>query len=106
LFLGAVGIYGVVSYGVSQRTDEIGVRQAVGADTATIRRLVLRNGMLLASVGIGLGLAAALAMGRVISSLLYAVTPYDLVALLGGSVVFLAVAALASALPAERASRV
>jgi putative ABC transport system permease protein len=106
LFLGAVGIYGVVSYGVSQRTAEIGVRQAIGADAGTIRKLVLRNGMLLAASGIGFGLIAAVAMGRLISSLLYAISPYDVVALVGGSAVFLAVAALASAIPAERASRI
>lgn len=106
LFLGAVGIYGVISYSVSQRTPEMGVRQAIGADAESIRRLVLREGIVLAGVGIALGLAVAVLMGRVISALLYATSPYDPVTLILGSVVFLAVAALASALPAARAARI
>lgn len=106
LFLGTVGIYGVISYGVSQRAGEIGVRQALGADSGAVRKLVLRDGMLLAGAGIVLGLVAAVMLGRVISSLLYGVSPYDVVTLIGGSVVFLGVAALASAIPAARAARI
>ena len=104
LFLGAVGIYGVISLVVSQRIGEIGVRQALGADSRTVRQLILGQGMRLAAVGVALGLVAALMMGRVISSLLYGVRPYDFVTLIGGSLIFLVVAALASAIPSGRAA--
>jgi putative ABC transport system permease protein len=106
LFLGAVGIYGVISYGVSQRTGEIGVRQALGADRGRIRRSVLGEGMRLAGIGVAIGLVLSVAMGRVIASLLYGVSPYDALTLGGGLLVFLAVAGLASTLPAARASRI
>ena len=75
LFLGSVGIYGVISFTVSQRTGEIGVRQALGADGPAIRRLVLAQGMRLAVTGILLGLGGALAMGQIMSSLLFGVSP-------------------------------
>jgi predicted permease len=106
LFLGAVGVYGVMSYTVSQRTGEIGVRQALGADSAAVRKMVLLQGVGLAGVGVALGLAGALALGRVVSSLLYGVSSYDIATLVGGALVFLAVAAAASAIPSRRASRI
>ena len=106
LFLGAIGIYGVISYGVVQRTGEIGVRQALGAEPSAVRGLILRDGLVVAGTGIVLGLATAALMGRFIASLLYGVSPYDVVTLVGGSVVFLIVAALASAIPARRAARI
>lgn len=106
LFLGAVGIYGVISYMVSQRTGEIGVRQAIGANSRDVRRLILRQGMILAAAGVALGLVGAVAIGRIIASLLYGISPYDPVTLIGGSLIFLAVAALASALPSARAAAI
>jgi ABC-type antimicrobial peptide transport system permease subunit len=106
LFLGAIGIYGVISYGVVQRTGEIGVRQALGAEPSAVRGLTLRDGLVVAGIGIVLGLVTATLMGRFIASLLYGVCPYDVVTLAGGSVVFLLVAALASAIPARRAARI
>ncbi len=106
LFLGSVGIYGVISYTVSQRTGEIGVRQALGADGPAVRRLILTQGMRLALTGILLGLGGALAMGRVISSLLFDVSPYDAWALVGGSVLFLTAAAVASLIPSARAASI
>ena len=106
LFLGSVGIYGVISYTVSQRTGEIGVRQALGADGPAIRRLVLAQGMRLAVTGILLGLGGALALGQVMSSLLFGVSPRDIQALAGGSGLFLAAAALASLIPAVRAAEI
>jgi putative ABC transport system permease protein len=106
LFLGAVGIFGVISYIVSRRTVELGVRQALGADAGMVRRLVLSQGMRLAAAGVALGVLASLALGRVIAALLFDVSPYDSVTLAGGALIFLAVAALASALPAERAARI
>jgi ABC-type antimicrobial peptide transport system permease subunit len=106
LFLGAIGIYGVMAYGVVQRTAEIGVRQALGADRRSVFGLILRDGLVMAAIGIALGLAAALALGQVLSSLLYGVSPYDLVTLIGGVVVFVAVAFLASVIPVSRAVRI
>jgi ABC-type antimicrobial peptide transport system permease subunit len=106
LFLGAVGIYGVMAYGVVQRTAEIGVRQALGADRRSVFGLILRDGLVMAATGIVPGLAAAMALGQVLSSLLYGVSPHDLVMLVGGGVVFLGVGLLASAIPVSRAVRI
>jgi len=106
LFLGAVGVYGVTSYTVSERTGEIGVRQALGADGGTVRGMVLGEGMRLALIGVVIGLAGALALGRVVASLLFGVSPYDAVTLAAGSVIFLVVAALATVIPARRASAI
>jgi ABC-type antimicrobial peptide transport system permease subunit len=106
LFLGAIGIYGVISYVVSNRTTEIGVRQALGADARRIRGAVLAQGMTLAGIGVVLGVALALVMGRYIASLLFEVSAYDAFTLTGGAAVFLVVAALASTIPALRASRI
>jgi ABC-type antimicrobial peptide transport system permease subunit len=104
LFLGAVGIYGVLSYVVSLRTQEIGTRLALGATPSAVLRMVLSQGMRLAGVGALMGLVAALALGRVIVALLYGVSPVDSVTLVATSAIFLAVAALASLLPAARAA--
>ena len=105
LFLGSVGIYGVISYIVSQRTSEIGVRLALGADSGQVRGMILMQGMRLAGAGVVIGLLAAAAMGQLLTSLLYGVSPLDPLTLVGGSVVFLAVAALAGVIPARRAAR-
>jgi predicted permease len=105
LFLGSVGIYGVLSYVASQRTAEMGVRLALGADAATVRKIILSQGMLLAVIGVSMGLAGAFALGGVMSSMVYGVSPADPVTLVGVSVVFLAVAAGASLVPAARAAR-
>lgn len=105
LFLGAVGIYGVLSYVAAQRTGEMGVRLALGADAPVVRQMILWQGLRLAGVGIVAGLIVAGAGGRVLASLLYGVSPFDPVTLVGGSAVFLAVAAAASLVPAWRASR-
>ena len=106
LFLGAVGIYGVMAYGVAQRTGEIGVRQALGADRASVFRLILGDGLRMDALGIVAGLAASVGLGRALSSLLYGVSPYDSVTLLLAAVVFLAVGVLASAIPVSRAVRI
>jgi predicted permease len=106
LLLAAVGLYGVTSYSVVQRTREIGIRMALGAGRVDVRRLVVRQGLRLVAVGAVLGTAGALALTRVISSLLFGVSPTDPVAF-GGVVLLLAtVAILASWLPARRAARV
>jgi putative ABC transport system permease protein len=106
LFLGAVGIYGVISYAVTQRTVELGIRQALGADGGRIRGMVLRQGVGLAAVGMVIGLLGALAMGKVMTTLLYGVSEFDPLTFVSGCVVFLAVAVLASLLPAQRAANI
>lgn len=105
LFLGAIGIYGVISYVAVQRTSEIGVRLALGADAVGVRRMILMQGMRVAGIGVLIGLLASLAMGRLLTSLLYGVSPFDPLTLVGGSVIFLGVAAVAGIIPARRAAR-
>lgn len=105
LFLGSVGVYGVISYVASQRTAEIGVRMALGADPWGVRNMILMQGMRIAGAGVLIGLLAAAAMGRLLTSLLYGVSPLDPLTLVGGSVIFLAVAALAGVIPARKAAR-
>jgi putative ABC transport system permease protein len=106
LALAAVGIYGVLSYLVSQRTHEIGIRLAVGADRMQVLRMILRQGVTLAVAGIAIGLAGAFALTGMMASLLYQVQPSDPVTFAAVSVALIAVAAFASYLPALRATRV
>ena len=106
LLLGAIGIYGVISYMVSLRTREIGVRMALGAQSRQVRRMVVRQGLVLAVIGVAIGLAGALALARLISSLLYGIAPYDPVTLASVTLGLLVVAAVASWLPAMRAARI
>ena len=105
LALGVVGIYGVISYIVSQRTREIGVRMAVGADRRDVIRMVLRQGMFLAGIGVVVGLVAAMGLTRLMSSLLYGVEATDPVTFGVVAATLVAVALAASYLPALRASR-
>jgi predicted permease len=104
LFLGAVGIYGVLSHVVSLRTPEIGTRLALGASPGAVRRMVLSQGMRVSGIGVLIGLVAARALGRVIVGQLYGVSPVDPATLAVASAIFLTVAALASWLPAARAA--
>lgn len=104
LFLGSVGIYGVLSYLVSQRAAEIGIRSALGARPGKVLGMVLSQAMRLAGLGVLIGVTAVLSLGRVIAALLYAISPVDLVTLVAVSVIFMAVAVLASLLPAIRAA--
>jgi putative ABC transport system permease protein len=106
LLLGLVGIYGVVSYVVTQRTREIGVRMALGATGASVRRMVVRQGLGLAGIGIGVGLVIAFWASRLMDSLLYGVSAQDPVTYGLVAVTLLAVAALASWIPARRAAGV
>ena len=106
LLLGAIGIYGVISYMVSLRTREIGVRMALGARSQQVRRMIVRQGMGLATIGIAIGLVGAVGLSRLISSLLYGVAPHDPFTLVGVTVSLLIVAAVASWLPAMRAARI
>ncbi|MGO9271409.1 MAG: ABC transporter permease [Terriglobia bacterium] len=106
MVLAAVGIYGVISYSVSQRTHEIGVRMALGAGRSDVLWLVVGKGFALAVVGVAVGLAGALALTRFLSSLLFGVRPTDPVIFLGVSLILAAVSLVASYIPARRAARV
>lgn len=106
LLLAALGLFGVVSYSVAQRRHEIGVRVALGARASEVQRLIVREGMELTVAGLLIGLLAAVALTRVMTSLLHGVTPTDPVTLAGTALFLAAVSLVASYLPARRASRV
>jgi predicted permease len=106
LALAAIGTYGILSYLVSQRTQEIGIRMALGADRGTILRLVMLRGMLLSAIGLAVGMAGAVAGTRVMGSLLFNVTPTDPVTLAVVAGLIVLVALLACLVPALRATRV
>jgi putative ABC transport system permease protein len=105
LLLGAIGIYGVISYIVTQRTGEIGVRLAMGAEPRSVAGMILRQGGVVTLIGIGVGLLAALAGSQLIRSLLYGVSPRDPVVFALTTMALLVIALLACWLPARRASR-
>ena len=104
--LAMIGVYGVVSYSVSQRTNEIGIRVALGAASADVFRLVLREALLLAAIALLLGLAGSLVLSRVLQSLLFEITPTDPATLAVVCCLILGVSALAAVFPARRATRV
>jgi predicted permease len=106
LVLAAIGIYGLLAYTVQQRTQEIGIRMALGADRATMMRLVLGQGMRLAAIGIAIGLAAAYGVTRVLSGLLFSVKASDPVTFALVAAILATVAMLAALIPARRATRV
>ena len=106
LTLAAVGIYGVLAFGVSRRTREIGIRFALGAHPREVLRLVVRQGMQLVIAGILLGIAGALALTRLMASLLYGVSPTDPATFVAVSVFLAMVALIACYVPARRAMRV
>ena len=106
LVLAAIGIYGVVSYTVSRRTHEIGIRMALGARTVDVFRSVVGDGVRLAAIGTALGVLVALALGRALSSLLFQVSPHDPAVLALVALLLIGLAALACTVPARRATRV
>ena len=106
LALACLGLYGVLSFAVVQRTREIGVRVALGAQRRDVLSLVIRQGVKLALTGAAVGIAGAFAAARLLSSLLFGVTPTDPLTFLGVSVLLVIVAVLASWLPASRATKV
>ena len=106
LVLAAVGLYGVVAYSVRQRTKEIGVRMAIGADAGRIARLVASESVRMVGFGLVAGLLGALATARLLSGFLYGVQPADPAAILAAALVLAAAAVLATLLPVRRATRV
>ena len=106
LLLAAVGIYGVISYSVTQRTHEIGIRMALGAQRSDVLRMIMRNGALLAGIGIAIGLVGSFAAAHSISRFLFLTSAYDPLTLIAGCALLSAVALAASLIPAARATRI
>ena len=106
LALAMVGVFGVMSYFVTQRTREIGIRIALGASRAEVMRLVIRQGLMLTAAGVALGLAAGAVGSQVIRNLLFGVSALDPIAFGGAALLFAVVSFAASYLPARRATRV
>jgi len=106
LFLASIGIYGVIAYSVSQRTQELGIRLALGSAPGAVLWLVLREGLKLAFIGCVIGLIASLGLTRVIQALLFAVSPSDPFTFAASGLLLLAVTLIACWLPGRRAARV
>jgi putative ABC transport system permease protein len=106
LVLTIIGLYGVMSYSVAQRTNEIGIRMALGAQTRDVVVLVVKQGFLLVLIGLAIGLVGAFAATRVVSSLLFGVTAKDPLTFAGAAVVLGLIGLLACYIPARRATRV
>jgi ABC-type antimicrobial peptide transport system permease subunit len=106
LLLAAVGIYGAVAYSVAQRTGEIGVRIALGAQAADVLRLILWQGLMPVVIGLGIGITAALALGRLLRTQLYQVSPHNPALLLTTTMLLALVALIACLFPARRATQV
>ena len=106
LVLASVGIYGVIAYNVAQRTNEIGIRMAMGARPADVLSLVVGHGMRLAGIGIAAGAVCGIAVTRLLENLLFSVRTYDPVTYASVSVIIAAVAFVAGWLPARRAARI
>ena len=106
LVLGAVGIYGVISYSVTQRTHEIGIRMALGARAANVLSLIMKNGLMLVLAGIAIGVGSAFGLTRFLATLLFGIEPTDSVTFIVVSSVFFVIAMIAALIPALRATRV
>ena len=106
LLVASIGLFGVMSYSVARRTNEIGIRMTLGARTRDVTSLVMRESLVLVAAGVAIGVGAAIAAGRLVASLLFGLTPTDPLAMAGAIVVMLLVSALAAYLPARRASKV
>jgi ABC-type antimicrobial peptide transport system permease subunit len=105
LLLAAIGVYGLTAYSVQQRTTEIGIRVALGADQRRVRRMVVRDGMRVAAAGISIGTVAALALARLLAAFLFGVSPRDPAVFVAVPLVLSGVAVIALWVPARRAAR-
>jgi putative ABC transport system permease protein len=106
LILAAIGVYGLMAYSVQQRTQEMGVRLALGADASRVRNMVIRQGMTLVLIGVIVGVASAFGLARVMTTFLFGVTPRDPLVFIAVPLVLAGVAWLGVWLPARRAARV
>jgi ABC-type antimicrobial peptide transport system permease subunit len=106
LALALVGIYGVIAYYVAQRTQEVGIRRALGAQQSDILKLVLKQGLILTTIGGVIGIVAALALTRLMTTFLFGIKPTDPLTFASISILFLVVAQLATLIPAWRATRI
>ncbi len=104
--LAAIGLYGVIAYGVAQRTHELGVRTALGATRTDVFTLVVRQGLVLALLGVAIGIPAAVVLTRVLASRLFGVTATDPATFAAAAVMFISIALLACSIPARRATKV
>jgi len=106
LLLACIGIYGVISYSVAQRTHEIGIRMALGARRQNVLYLVIKQGLILATIGVALGIAGSYFLTRLMSSLLFGIAPTDLATFVFSAALLVVTALLGTYLPARRATRV
>jgi ABC-type antimicrobial peptide transport system permease subunit len=106
ILLAAIGLYGVLAYSVTRRTNEIGIRMALGAERSGVIWMVLREALVMVGLGVAIGVPLALVLARSLSSLLYGVKPTDLLTISAAAALLFVVAGVASYLPARRASRV
>jgi len=106
LTLAAIGLYGVIAYSVSRGTHEIGIRMALGAEATDVLKLVVRQGMVLTTIGLALGVFGGYALARLMAMLLYGIRPTDVIAFLIASLILAGIALIATYLPARRATRV
>jgi predicted permease len=106
MLVASIGLFGLMSYTVSRRTNEIGIRMALGAQGADVMRQVLRESMILVAVGVAIGVATAYGAGRFLSTMLFGLAPNDVLTIAGATLIMVAVSGLAGFLPARRASRV
>jgi ABC-type antimicrobial peptide transport system permease subunit len=106
LFLASIGLFALMSYNVSRRTNEIGIRMVLGAQSVDVLRMVMNESVVVLAIGLGIGLAASLAAGRLIRSVLFGITATDPVSIVLAIVTLVIVAMVAAYLPARRASRV
>jgi ABC-type antimicrobial peptide transport system permease subunit len=106
MLIASIGLFGLMSYSVARRTNEIGIRMALGAESRHVLRLVMSESMTLVLLGIVVGLAAALAAGRLVTALLFGLAATDALSLVAATLVMLTVSSLAAYLPARRAARV
>jgi ABC-type antimicrobial peptide transport system permease subunit len=106
LLLATIGLYGLLTYSVTRRTPELGLRMALGADRGTLRWMVLKQSLVLVAAGLVIGVPAAIAGSRFVSSLLFEISPTSPLALTGAGLIMVTVSLLAAFIPAHRASRV